>query len=364
MNQPLFAGKRLNRESKNKSMKKSLLIFSMACTASSFAQITVNQGNLVVAGDVVIQNNDTLPSVSGPTTGTNQTWDYSALVAHTEDTMNFVAPGWLANSADFPTATLGATFSQGVDIYLEKDASGLRNIGFAANFFGGSTAVHIDPSETIIQFPATYNDMYADTSRQRMSFDGASVGLPVDSVVNISLRYKNVHIDAWGSLTTPYGTFDVIASNETTISYDSTFTYLFGSESLVDSGVDTSYHYTFWSDDPSAKFPVMELELDDQGNVLSATWLKEAPSAGLDLIEVEVPVVFPNPTTDGIYLNAADGALTEVVVYDMNGSAVISMKTSGDDVYVDLRSIAKGTYLVKGFGSNGQVLLTEEVVKQ
>lgn len=344
-------------------MKKTLLLVALVSSASAFSQITITEANLVGAGDQVIQNSDTLPSVSNPIAGANQSWDYSSLIAHTEDTTSFVAPGWLPNSAEFPSATL-AVGGEG-EFYLEKDATGLRSLGVVADFFGTGTplVLAIDPYETIIQFPANYNDAYSENFSQRISLDGATVGLPVDSVVVISNSTKDVSIDSWGSMTTPFGTFEVIGTSETLITIDSTYSYILGTETFVNSESDTSYNRSYWSNDPNAKFPVMEFVLDDSGNVNSATWLKETPSLGLIHLEEVNPIVLPNPASDIISINATAGEVREVVMYDLNGSQVASKTIVASHAHMDISHLSKGVYVLKAFNDNGDLVLAEQVVK-
>ncbi len=345
-------------------MKKTLLLVGLISSASAFAQITVTEGNVVDAGDQVIQNSDTIPSVSGPTTGANQTWDYSTLVAHEEDTMFFVAPGWLPNASEFPSATL-ALDDDGAEIYLEKDATGLRVLGIVGDMFGIGTPLTIafDPYETIIEFPANFNDSYSNTSTQRIVVDGAVVGLPVDSVAMVTTSVNDVVIDSWGSMTTPYGTFDVLGQYETSTSTDSTFTYILGVETLLDSGTDTTYSRSYWSNDPSAKFPVMEMEVDELNNVVTATWLKEAPSADVALVEMTQPVVFPNPAKDVVNVKAAAGEVRDIVVYDVNGAVVAEKHTITNEANINIEHLTEGTYVLKALNSNGEIILTQEVIK-
>lgn len=345
-------------------MKNTLLIFSLIAGTSAIAQITVNESDVVVAGDMVIQNNDTLPSVSAPTIGANQTWDYSGLVAHEEDTMNFVAPGWLANSAAFPTSNI-AVESDGAEIYLEKDAAGLRTLGIVADFFGGAPIViKSEPYETIIQFPANFNDNYTENISQRLMIDGATLGLPFDSIVNTTHSTRTVTIDSWGSMTTPFGTFEVLGQDEMNISIDSSFTYVFGIETLADSGADTTYRRSYWSNDPSAKFPVMDLELDETGDVIAATWLKESPTADLSDFEIAETMAFPNPTTDFVFVNAPAGLVREVKVYDMNGAVVATKSVIESQAAIDVRHLTPGTYILNAFDTEGNNVLSQEIVRQ
>lgn len=341
-------------------MKKTLLSIALISSASAFAQITVTQANVVGAGDQVIQNFDTIPSVAGPSIGANQTWDYSTLVAHEEDTMSFVAPGWLPNASEFPSSNI-AVEQDGSEIYLEVDAAGLRVLGIVGDFGGTMATLEFDPYETIIEFPANFNDTYTNNYTSVMELDMG--GIPFDSVRVVSHVDQDFNVDSWGSMTTPYGTFDVLGVYETTITVDSTFALALGSWTMIDSGSDTSYTRAYWSNDPSAKFPVVEMQVDGNNDVLSASWLKEAPTADLTLNEIVDPVVFPNPVKYMLHVKATAGEVRDLVVYDVNGAVVAKKHIVSSAANINIETLPEGVYVLKALNSNGEIILTQEVIK-
>jgi hypothetical protein len=85
----------------NKAMKRSILsIMAVAALgitgANAQSAITLNTTDLAYIGKVVKQASDTMPGssiVPGPA-GTNQTWNFSALMQHSVDTLTFTNPNW------------------------------------------------------------------------------------------------------------------------------------------------------------------------------------------------------------------------------------------------------------------------------
>lgn len=345
-------------------MKRTLLFAAMIMSGISFAQITVNQGNIAGAGDVVVQDHDTIPSVAAPSGGANQVWDYSTgLNVSYEDTMNFVAPGWLNNASYFPSATLGATQTGGFEIYIINDATSLRSIGAAGDLFGtGDKQIYINPADVMAQWPMNYNDSYTTNSVQSLTILGSDVGAPADSIKNKTYTTKDVVVDAWGSMTTPYGTFNVLRVNETKYSVDSTWAYAFGMEQLVDSGADTTYNYTFWSDDPSARFPVMEMSHDNAGTVFNVSWLKEAPSAGLNTAAAIETNLYPNPASDVVILESENENISKMNVYNVTGTLIKSVTVNEVQTKVDVSSYNNGVYLYELVNGNNEVILTDRFV--
>lgn len=344
-------------------MKKSILALgAVLATSISFGQITIGEWDVVGPGDQITQNSDSLPTITFPAAGTGMSWDMSGLNTHTQSTMEFGAPGWFTNGSYFPTATVAAVDAGGFEIYLQKDSQGLRAVGVAADIFGtGDKQIYIDPADEILRFPATYNDAYVTNSAQTMSFAGSEVGMPVDSVSNKTATEKHVNIDGWGSLTTPYGTFDVIRVNEVSYSTDSTWVKALGSWNLVDNSADTSYSVAFWSNDPGTKFPLAELSHDNNGMVYSVDWLNGAPAASLDENAVNSSV-YPNPANNEVKVNLEGATNATFVLYDLNGKEVLSSVVSNTSS-VNVSGIKDGLYVYKVISNDSELKAGKITIK-
>lgn len=345
-------------------MKKSLLaIGAVLATSISFGQITIDEWDLVGPGDEITQNTDTLPSIAFPAAGTNMTWDMSALNNHTQIVINFVAPGELNNASSFPNSNIAGLNPDGFEVYFEKDATGLRNVGIAGDFFGtGDKQIHINPADELIRFPANYNDSYTTTTSQYFSVLGSEVGSPLDSIVSISSTDKTVDIDGWGSVTTPYGTFEALRMNEMSIKTDSSWAYSFGIQTLVNNSIDTSYSLVFWSNNPGTKFPLVELDLDSGGNVLSVEWLAGATVASLEENTPNASSVYPNPASNEVNVNLDGPTNATFVMYDLNGKEVMSTVVSNTSA-VNVSGINEGLYVYKVISNNTELKTGKITIK-
>ena len=67
--------------------------------------------------------------------------------------------------------------------------------------------------------------------------------------------------------------------------------------------------------------------------------------------------VYPNPATDVIYVDNAEGA--QVSVFDMNGRMVNSVESASANQAIDASSLAKGMYIVRIV--DGQNVTTKKV---
>ncbi len=348
-------------------MKRILLFTATLCISGvAMSQITVTQWNVAGPSNIVTTDRDTLPTAPAPTGGANQTWDYSANVtAHEQETMTFAAPGWLNNSSYFPTATLGATDANGFEIYLINDASSLRTVGIAADIFGtGDKQIYVDPADVIAQWPMNYNNAYQTNSYQHFSFAGSEVGAPVDSIVQQTWIEKDVVVDAWGSLSTPYGTFPALRNSTMQIQIDSTWGYVFGMGQLLNDNIDTSYMYEFWTDDANAKFPLMEMSHDNAGTLYSVSWLTAAPTQGINEVAGIDVSVYPNPTSDNLFIDVSDEDIATVEIYNNAGQLVSSIEVKDSKTTIDVSAWDNGIYLYKLRNSFGEEVISDKFVVQ
>ena len=198
---------------------KRICFFLFACMAFSIsnAQITISSSDMPVAGDTVRYSisTSTVSTTLLNQIGTNQNWDF-----------NFLAPA-NQNIAAFKTAssiniayllTFGSSsygkydgdmtigVVQATDVYtFYKNISG----SFAADGRGFSVSASPLPltqtytgKDIIYKFPLNYGN--ADTN----SYSSSEANAIVAQVESSGKRINTV--DGWGSITTPYGTFNCI----------------------------------------------------------------------------------------------------------------------------------------------------------
>ncbi len=121
---------------------------------------------------------------------------------------------------------------------------------------------------------------------------------------------------------------------------------------LAEGGV-AYWNGNVWSDfhisDGLAGQNVKGLAIDSENNVWVATTngvsrISAVPSA-LHAVENTMFSIFPNPTSDLIYLNNNGEYINEVKIYDQSGSLVYQVH-SFDANYIDFSSFAKGVYYI------------------
>lgn len=344
-------------------MKHSVLtIFACALASAASAQITITTADVAPVYTVIYQANDTMPSVTVGSAGSNQTWSYTALVNHREDTLTFTMPAFTPYAAAFPNANLcamnGATGNSYT--YLNNSAAELNIHGQAGDPLGvGMMAIPFNNPESLIMFPAAYGSSWIDTATAMFTMyygQDPGIGFTVDSFRIHMFVKKTTDYDGWGSLTTPAGTYNVLRQNSLRVEYDTIDIYAFGNwiPSFF-SQQDSNRVYTHWAN--GVGFPVCELtEAQDLGQVTEGNYListaligmaENNAAAGLDL--------YPNPANDFINFKSENKNAKSISVYDVNGQLVRTVNVNSTLTRIDISSFAPGMYFYSVTDTNGTI---------
>jgi PKD repeat protein len=199
-------------------MKKTILLLCASFFAAlTEAQITITSSDMPVAGDT-IRFSLSASSVSSALlnqTGANQTWNFSFLTPNNQDIAAYRTP----TSINF-----AYLLSFGSSSYGKKDAD--QNIGIVAAsdvylFYKNSSSSFVTDGrgftvsgsplplsqtytgkDVLYKFPLSFGN--SDTN----SYSSSEVNAVVAQVSSSGRRINTV--DGWGSITTPYGTFNCI----------------------------------------------------------------------------------------------------------------------------------------------------------
>ena len=324
------------------------------------AQITITDIHVVQSGRQVIQGQDSLPSsaMQPGLPGSNMTWDFSGLALHTEDTLNFVNTEWTPYEAEHPTSNLAARMGDDMYMYLHKSSAGLFIQGISGDLLNTGTPIHVQttPNETIVEFPLSYLNDYTSTSGQDLTIDGSLISPLIDSLRVKTSRIKIVTVDAWGTLTTPMGTFDALRLNQTIQDIDSIWSLSFGIWSLFDNSKSSSKNYTWWTNDAAAGFPLVEMEYDTvSGNPTSVTYLKSTPTIGIQEAPETQVAVYPNPAKDRIGFSFKNDESFEIQLFSAAGQKIDLIRANDSFIQVDISNFSSGVYFYQVLADDGRV---------
>lgn len=342
------------------------LLFTLLIAASflnSDAQISILESDMSVVGDVVVRYNDTIPTYGPGGDGPNQTWDFTQAVVDETITTTVEAPSSTPYASDFTGSNLAMSSGTGAYLFFSQNASQLITDGAAGDLLETGEIIVAPFSDplTLHNFPRVYGDFHDDTYSFVAEADGAAF-----SVERIRLNH-NGHVydttDAYGTLITPTGTYDVVRVKTvdfTTDVIDVQLTVIPIWTNAFITSVDTSVSYSWHA--KNEKLAIAEFAFDSIGNPARFTYSSIPPTVttGLDndLAETSI-VVYPQPTTDRICVEGADGMNYQL--FSIQGKMALNGRLNSQ--CIEVSELNAGIYILRLLTSEGIVKENVKIVK-
>ena len=368
-------------------MKKTLLSTLMLSAFGIFtanAQITITDANLASIGDNVEQARDTLPTgISIGPSGASQTWNFSAVAEDELDTLKFRAPAGYPLASDFPLSNM-VIVDPPLDsswTYLTKTSVGLFIDGQA--MYNQGNLISVPFAATIITFPSTMGTSFSGPWTGTLGgFDVSAIPfLGLDSLKITRGSNTNSNIDAWGNVTTPFSTFPSLRQIVITESIDTTWekSTATGTWSIVtpatiaalggfgvtvtEYAYDTTRTARWWTDDVNAKFPVIEMDYEANGDVNSVDWLKTAISVNVTEVNTAHNIsLYPNPASTEITIESSLKNNSSVSILDVTGKLVKTIRFTTNKLNIPVTDLDNGIYFYNVYDVNGNILHSNKFV--
>ena len=334
---------------------KNLLLLLLFCPAFLFSQISLTSADFASSGDTVFMSRATDNTIDLLTTGANQNWDYSNLTPNSQAArvykgmsgvsilVNFVfgafAPtkykaSYYLPSTDLPVNQIGALLPVQIsDLvqYSRKTTDSITLVGLSLAIDGNEVPIKSDTIETRYKYPLNYGDVHSSRGYTKLDMN------PFYDAIWIQYRQRQTEVDGWGSITTPYGTFDALRIKHTINEKDSLRFVLFGSPTWIPLPIPKSYIYEWITN--GEKAPVLKVVTTLIGGNETVTSIEYKDNNGIlevasNQIEIEL---YPNPVVDLISVKA-DFLNAFYSIIDAKGAIVASGKM-GESINVStLRS--------------------------
>lgn len=251
-------------------MKKLLLIAVSFFTLNLSAQVSITSANTPSSGDTLRYSTallDTTIFFNFEASGANLTWNFDSLNPFQQDVFEFVASSQTPYSNQVSNRIglrIADTLSLGVaDLYDVYNFYESTSASFSIDHRGATAPsglgfnVSIAPSysdkDEVFQFPLDYLDRDSST----FNFTFSNIFPPV---YYSSSGYRINEVDAWGTLTTPYGTFNCIRVVTDIVTYD---TVSFNNTNF---GINSHVREYKWLT-PQLKIPALTIN----GNVINVS---------------------------------------------------------------------------------------------
>jgi|AntAceMinimDraft_17_1070374.scaffolds.fasta_scaffold05282_3 hypothetical protein len=360
-------------------MKKIVFIFFVLLSFRVNAQITITQDDIASIGTIIYQAVDTAPdsTIILGSSGIDQVWDFSGLKNQEKDTINFVDPATTNFASDFSTSNLALVNISDNDTssiaYFTTSLTDLVVNGFAIapiNIDTISPIVFNDP-ETFITFPSYYQSSFNDTSKYNFTtyYDTTLYGYQVDSVRSKRFTTKESVIDAWGTLTTPLGTFPVIRQYTKSIFEDDLWVHVNMLPvgwmwKLANENKDTSYTYYWWAN--NVGLPLIEMTYDNDSNMVKkVSWLQVSPSAVNQYQSNSNINIYPNPANKFLYIDNFNNTKIEniITIYNVLGekTKVLCIKNE-QRIKISLKGLKDGIYILTVISKDGKNIINKKLL--
>lgn len=343
-------------------MKNTLLTIFIFLGTFVHGQINITSADMPVAGDTlrysVATPNATFLS-SYQNTGANYVWNFSYLQPISQDLEEYNLSSQTAYSFNNSIArlfadTLGMGGLEFTDVYefRQMDSSSVKMIGRGITYggLGFPFPVSIPYIDTglIYQFPLSYNDY--DSNTFVAEYDNFILG-----VFYQASGYRINHVDGYGQITTPYGTFnclrvitDIVETD--TVHYDT-----------INFKMDTHIREYKWLA-KGEKYPILQVT----GAVVSGvfapsivTYRDSVRNLIIGFEEQEIGnhlSIYPNPNSGeqfSIKMRNTGNALFDMDLLDISGrlirsySSKFANKNNGTYTFNLPSNIHNGIYFIK-----------------
>ena len=352
-----------------------LVLFFSFCASN--AQITITQTDFANASDTVRMTEAVWnPLLDFGATGANYAWDFSELQWQNQYIDTFLNPIFtglynltfsnipfnpyrsnIAKKADNTLTTLpllSNIFTNGYNFYY-KTQSLLTQKGIGMRVSGFPTAVPMTHPDTIYHFPMDYGN-------EDSSWSDYTVRIPQLGTFSHK-QHRTSKIDGWGTLTTPYGTFDVLRHVTEIRGSDSLYIDTLNFGFKIDNDIQREYKWI-----TNGKMAPL-LQINTQAGILNQFQNFEFVTKILYRDSVRFVVsgladanrdeiqfhVFPNPATDNLMVFCSSNAVQQsLLIADMSGRVVFKKENAEMNEKIDASGWERGIYFVTLRSGNRQ----------
>lgn len=358
-------------------MKRSLLAFAFCFGIFSLsAQITITSADMPSAGDSVrVSYAASTNSIDHTLTGPNYFWDFSTLIPTAQQELRFDAPTALPFNFISSIAVLNlspdslpfiGSVPNNFTNYYKNSSSGYRANGLSFQYapLGNFTVpVIYSSSDYIFRFPLNYTDM--DTSDGAYNFNIPNLAYIGESI------HRESNVDGWGTLVTPFGTFQCIRVVSAVSIIDT-----IGTDSITGFSIPRPVEMQYKWMANGMKIPVLEVDAQVLANTEVVSNVVYQDSLRDSLFQVAVPElvqtisnahVFPNPASGNctVSYQVARAGQVELSITDLSGRTVKSLENGYQSAgnhfqQINLDGLSSGMYFLQII--SGTSIITQKIV--
>jgi Secretion system C-terminal sorting domain len=357
-------------------MNKILFIF-LSLPVFCHAQISIGQADMPSAGDTLRVSN-TLTILDPLLTDTNYTWDYAYLKPVSQWLQRFDAPAAFPGilSLLFGTASYGnkqytPDSIPGTGIKMEaayavykKSATNLKETGYGLSINSLPVPFAFNPADVIYKFPLAYGNKDSSDSK----FSPVTFGIKPPFYYGQHIHRVN-EVDGWGTLTTPYGSFQTLRVKSTLAVRDT-----FADSTGAGFAFSRPLQYEFKWLMQNGKIPYLQVNAINTNGTPMVTQITYRDSLRDSTIQLGIKeqreadfglLLFPNPASEYVCVQYTLDKREDVKMelLDMTGKKIRSLKGSAQNAgthieIINLRNLnlSGGSYFICLYAGRGKAL--------
>jgi len=226
-----------------------------------------------------------------------------------------------------------------VNAYSKNRANSITSVGLTVVVEGTEIPFKSDTIETRYKFPLNFNDTYYSRGYSRLDMN------PVYNGVWIQYRQRNSTVDGWGSITTPFGSFNVLRVDHFITEQDSLIFEIQGFPVAIELPIPDSHEYEWIA--IGEKEPILRITtsiIQGTEQVTDIEYRDVNLSASLEELSNQF-IIYPNPSENVISIRELTGD-ANFSVFSANGQIVLSGPISHSENTIDISFLEAGTYTI------------------
>ncbi len=361
-------------------MKTRILSSILMYSALSLGQITIDSGDFADGGDTAMVSVSSDFGLDFATSGADHTWDYSALTMDSQRidsffkietasiTYQFVFNnGWfdpdyqadyftnLVNFALPSTDFIGVSIENPVG-FTKIESDRVEIVGVGLEIAGVQVPVKNEIIDRAYELPMNYDDNWISNSLFEIDLNPA-----VDGILR---RYQDrtTQVDGWGTIITPYGSFEVIRTIAFLDFTDSLrFSFGGGDPTWFELPTPSQTVYSWWAKDQ--KIPILEVVSRDffGTETIASVVYKDRYLGDVSLVEnnLNTVLIYPNPSSNWVQIVSEEN-VQNIELYSLEGKLLTSAQWDKTQNRVDVSTIAAGICFVKIYLESG--VITQQLI--
>lgn len=344
-------------------MKKILLLF-MGISSFGFSQISITSANLPAVNDTLRISKAVIDqTLDFQTTGANQTWDFSNLQFNGQK-LNEYKPvsgtGMLIQIVfgTFAPEIYHASYYVATDLPLNnlppqlpitiKDAcqfykltpDSMTMVGLKLSINNQEVPAKSDTIEVKYHFPIEFGDAHTSRGATKLNLN------PIYDGKWSQHRYRETEVDGWGTITTPYGTFNSLRIHHRILETDSFYVSFSGFGTWINIPVPESHEYEWRVLEEKEPILLVKTSMVQGTENITAVEYRNEFTVGLDEKELLV-ALYPNPVQD-LLVVASEQPFDTFSIFGTDGKEILSAALpAASQQLIDVSSLKKGTYLIR-----------------